>query len=223
MDAARASVVRLERRGNACRCWVRVYNHRGAGAALWPRPVLPPNQLEIVVMTSARVRALAVSGLVCGAAGLVQASGIGPDITVLYIGEGDFSRYEKYGPVNDIVAFAFATTSCNRGDVVAQWFTTGLNANRHPVIAQQAYRYDNGVMEQIGLAWLKHGFCAVNEPGCGTCQPTDCDTLGIGCADTYWALLNANGLAPRSPVNASNENRHGLRRPIDQISPRAPG
>ena len=38
--------------------------------------------------------------------------------------------------------------------------------------------------------------------GCGDCQSTPCSTLGIGCADTYWAGLNADAIAPRSAVNA---------------------
>jgi hypothetical protein len=56
------------------------------------------------------------------------------------------------------------------------------------------------------MSWLKHSFCAVSEPGCnspfGGCQSTSCSTLGIGCADTYWAGLNANADAPRSEINA---------------------
>ena len=123
-----------------------------------------------------------------------------PDITLLFIGEGGFSEYEKYGPSGGIAAFAFATTSCNRGTTAADWFDTGPNADKHPVISQTMYRHHNGVMEQVGLAWLKHGFCAVNEPGCGSCQNTSCDTLGVDCADTYWASLNADGrpcLRPR--------------------------
>ncbi len=126
-----------------------------------------------------------------------------PDITLLYIGEGSFSEYEDYGPSGGIVAFAFATTSCNRGTSPADWYDTGAQAADHPVISQHMYRHSNGRMEQIGLAWLKHGFCAVNEPGCASCQNTNCDTLGVGCADTYWASLNASGLGPRSEVNAA--------------------
>ena len=34
------------------------------------------------------------------------------------------------------------------------------------------------------------------------CQSTNCNTLGIGCADTYWAGLNSGGEGPRSDVNA---------------------
>ena len=58
------------------------------------------------------------------------------------------------------------------------------------------------VLNKSGAAWLKHSFCAVSEPGCGDCQATPCATLGIGCADTYWAGLNADATAPRSAINA---------------------
>ncbi|MCA9296155.1 MAG: hypothetical protein KC983_06545, partial [Phycisphaerales bacterium] len=96
------------------------------------------------------------------------------------------------------------TTSCNIGDEHLEWYSFN---NQHPVIAQNLYRLSgDGRFEQIGMSWLKHGFCAVSEPGClGTCDPqaTDCSELGIGCADTYWADLNASGLGPRSDINAS--------------------
>ena len=149
----------------------------------------------------------ALGALALAAGAFLSSSAIAvPDITLLYIGEGGFSEYETYGPVGGIVAFAFATTSCNRGNSAADWYDTGAQPWRHPVISQTMYRHSNGTMEQIGLAWLKHGFCAVNEPGCATCQNTDCNTLGVGCADTYWAGLNANGLAPRAPINAATGN-----------------
>ncbi|MCA9310863.1 MAG: hypothetical protein KDA21_06635 [Phycisphaerales bacterium] len=146
----------------------------------------------------------ALGALALAAGAFLSSSAIAvPDITLLYIGEGGFSEYETYGPVGGIVAFAFATTSCNRGNSAADWYDTGAQPWRHPVISQTMYRHSNGTMEQIGLAWLKHGFCAVNEPGCATCQSTNCDTLGVGCADTYWGSLNASGLGPRSEINAA--------------------
>ncbi|MCH8969353.1 MAG: hypothetical protein IIA66_09585, partial [Planctomycetes bacterium] len=51
------------------------------------------------------------------------------------------------------------------------------------------------------MSWLKHGFCAFNE-FCNQCQFTDCDTLGIGCADTYTAIRNGTtALGPRRDIN----------------------
>jgi hypothetical protein len=60
------------------------------------------------------------------------------------------------------------------------------------VIGQNMFRLKDGRFEHIGQSWLKHGFCAVNEDevGCMPCSDTPCSTLGIGCADTYWATLN---------------------------------
>jgi len=126
----------------------------------------------------------------------------GPDVITHYCG-GPSAGYgldmELYGQQNGINSFAFGTTSCNWGDMEADWYG---GTNRVPVIAQNAYRLKNGRFEQIGTSWLKHSFCAVSEPGCGNCQSTPCATLGIGCADTYWAGLNADAIAPRSEINA---------------------
>lgn len=122
----------------------------------------------------------------------------GPDVVAWYTAGNSFDM-DLYGQQNGIVSFAFGTTSCNFGDMVADWYG---GTNRVPVIAQTCYRIKEGRFEQIGTAWLKHSFCAVSEPGCGDCQSTPCATLGIGCADTYWAGLNANAIAPRSAINA---------------------
>ena len=127
----------------------------------------------------------------------------GPDVVTWYTGGyqggGSGLDMDMYGTEGGIRSFAFGTTSCNFGDVVADWYG---GTNRVPVIAQTCYRLKDGRFEQIATAWLKHSFCAVSEPGCGNCQATNCDTLGIGCADTYWAGLNADAIAPRSAINA---------------------
>lgn len=127
----------------------------------------------------------------------------GPDIIVGEI--AILNSINRYGPSNGISAYSFATTSCNIGDMEAAWYATTPD---HPVIVQNLYRLKAGRLEQIGLAWLKHGFATLNEnyPGCGTCQDTNGETLGVGCSDTYDASLNgAQGLlGPRSLVNASS-------------------
>ncbi|MCH8253021.1 MAG: hypothetical protein IID36_11265 [Planctomycetes bacterium] len=127
---------------------------------------------------------------------------IGPDVVVHKVAGGNDTHY--YGTVGGIAAYSVATTSCNVGDLAADWFTGG--SNLHPVIAQNMYRLKDGKFEQIGMSWLKHGFCAVNESGCGSCQHTPCSTLGVGCADTYWATLNGSFQysGPRSEVNAAS-------------------
>ncbi|MFT4592865.1 MAG: hypothetical protein ACI9JK_000564 [Phycisphaerales bacterium] len=125
---------------------------------------------------------------------------VGPDVVSWCAGGwGNQADMTLYGQEDGVNGFAFGTTSCNFGDMVADWYS---GTNRVPVIAQTCYRVKDGRFEQIGTAWLKHSFCAVSEPGCGNCQATNCDTLGIGCADTYWAGLNANAVAPRSAINA---------------------
>ncbi len=131
-----------------------------------------------------------------------------PDVAVSRIGllsSGSADDFFYYGVFNNIHAFSIASTSCNVGSATAQWISghSGGSAGKHPVIAQNIYRLLNGRFEQIGQSWLKHSFCAVSEFTCGACQPTSCPTLGIGCADTYWATLNGNqnGLGPRSQIN----------------------
>jgi hypothetical protein len=145
-----------------------------------------------------------LAGLLCANSAMAFA---GADVTVRFVGEfagGGGSDIEAYGASGGIYAFSVATTSCNIGDEHLEWFSFN---NQHPVIAQNLYRLSSdGRFEQIGMSWLKHGFCAVSEPGClASCNPasTDCSELGIGCADTYWADLNASGLGPRSDINAS--------------------
>jgi hypothetical protein len=135
-----------------------------------------------------------------GAAQLVLT---GPDVIVSRVGLSAFgtSDYWYWGQNDDIVTFSGSTTSCNIGDAAAEWI--GSPDPRHPIITQNLYRYLDGRFEQVGIAWAKHGFCAVNEPSCGTCEETDCESLGVGCADTYFGFMNgdANRLGPRAQVN----------------------
>ena len=138
------------------------------------------------------------------------------DVTVSRLGLNssgngdDFAYYGSHLPNGEpeamrIRAFSAASTSCNIGGTPAQWFQghSGGNAGKHPVIAQNAYRLLDGRFEQIGQSWLKHSFCAVSEPTCGSCSNTGCSTLGVGCADTYWATLNGDHfyMGPRHEIN----------------------
>jgi len=113
----------------------------------------------------------------------------------------DLQELGNFGEENGIYAYSVGTTSCNIGDIELLWHD---NDRFHPVIGQEMYRYDDGVLEQIGISWLKHGFCALSLTDCGPCQATDCDTLGIDCSDPYSAGLNGqqSNLGPRSQVNA---------------------
>ncbi|MHC4909947.1 MAG: hypothetical protein ACYTF9_09535 [Planctomycetota bacterium] len=144
------------------------------------------------------------------------AGGGEPDVTVSRLGlnsSGSGDDFHYYGSYKAaawpesmrIRAFSAASTSCNIGSATAQWISghSGGSAGKHPVIAQNVYRLLDGKFEQIGQSWLKHSFCAVSEPTCGDCQSTSCGTLGIGCADTYWATLNGDqgDLGPRHEIN----------------------
>lgn len=127
----------------------------------------------------------------------------GPDVVVSRLGYdgGNANDFIYYGQSGGIAAYSFATTSCNIGNQQVIWQSSGT---AHPVIGQNIFRLKNGRFEQLGQSWLKHGFCAVNETTCGSCQGTPCSTLGIGCADTYWGTLNdGSGGGPKWPINAA--------------------
>ena len=138
---------------------------------------------------------------------------VGPDVIVSTIG----STFGEYGAVGDIGAYAVTTVSCNVGDQEAIWIDAGTQPNRHPVIGTQLYRFKtvNGAtrFEQIGMSWLKHGFCAADAPSCVSINPNgisnpayiangSCDWLGLFATDTYSDGLNASqpGCGPRSEI-----------------------
>ncbi len=87
----------------------------------------------------------------------------GPDIVVARL-----PSLNSYGSDGGRSALAVVTTSCNLGDVPANWFSF---TNEHPVIAQNMYRLKNNRFEQIGMSWVKHGFAALQNTisECGTC------------------------------------------------------
>jgi len=132
---------------------------------------------------------------------------VGTDVIV-----GAINGVSNYGTntVNGVAlyGYAFGTTSCNIGTAVLRWSQA---SSFHPVIPQNAYRIKNGRIEQIGISWMKYGFCALQESLCATCQSggvgcgSSQSTLGIGCSDPYGSSLNGSqsGLGPRSHVNAS--------------------
>jgi hypothetical protein len=126
-------------------------------------------------------------------------SNAGPDVIV-----GDITGVARYGPVGGETAFSIGTVSCNVGTAPLAWIS---NTNQHPVITQNLYRVKNGRIEMLGMAWLKHGFTALQQSLCGTCTPSGSGSwLGVGCSDPYGASLNGSqsGLGPRSQVNASS-------------------
>ncbi len=169
-------------------------------------------------------RWIALVGMAAASATVACAQVIGPDVVVSTIGP----TFSKYGTQNLgtaanprlVSGYAVTTVSCNIGDAVAIWIdstsTSNPDRNKHPVIGTQMYRLMNGRFEQIGMSWLKHGFCAADAPNCvnlarpGTVNPTyqphsSCDWLGLYATDTYSAGLNGSQTTagPRSEVNAS--------------------
>lgn len=123
--------------------------------------------------------------------------GPGADLIV-----GDIPNVSNYGTANGILGIAIGTTSCNVGSVEISWIS---NTNKHPVIGENLFRLKNGRFEQIGQAWLKHGFAALaeNACGCGCIDPHDQRRLGVGCSDPYSSGTNGSqgGLGPKSEVN----------------------
>ncbi len=132
-----------------------------------------------------------------GNGGTVCDRPIGPDIIV-----GDLYDVANYNTVGNIDAFTMGTFSCNVGDANAIWID---DSNQHPVISQNLFRLKNGRFEQVGQAWLKHGFLALTQNVCGCgCNGQGGSVLGVGCADPYSAGLNGSqgGMGPKWQVNA---------------------
>ena len=62
--------------------------------------------------------------------------------------------------------------------------------NQAPAIATNMYRVHDGRIDQLGYSWLKDGFWRGQREQLRHLPTTSCNTLGIGCADTYSAGLN---------------------------------
>jgi len=104
---------------------------------------------------------------------------------------------------NGVNGLSMSTTSCNPGDVEALW--QAPMDEDHPVIAMQFYRETDGLLQQIGTSWVKHGFYALSSNECGYgCSGTDGTRLGVGCSDTYGTGNNGDRywLGPRDEINA---------------------
>jgi len=142
----------------------------------------------------------------------------------------------SWGLDDGFYAFSIATTSANQGDEILSWFANP--SNLHPVIGQNLYQLRDGLFRQVGQSWLKHGFCALQQFGCGNCQPAGggCPPLlGPGCSDPYSSGLNGTQfrLGPKHEVNpttgafpgdhstptGSNNNRGRLLVPQDMAIP----
>ncbi len=131
----------------------------------------------------------------------------GPDVWVCTL-----PGIANYGQADGFYAYAVATTSANMGDVTLDWFPEP--SNQHPVIGQNLYQWYQGRFRQVGQSWLKHGFCALQNSGCGSCMPAGggCPPLlGPGCADPYSSGLNGTQgrLGPKHEVNPTTGNFPG--------------
>ena len=112
--------------------------------------------MKYQIIGAASIAAVALVGIANTSAGTNTGGGhdpIGPDVVCWFTGGGGALDMNLYGSQDGINSFAFGTTSCNFGDMVADWYS---GTNRVPVIAQTCYRLKDGRFEQIATAWLKH-------------------------------------------------------------------
>ncbi len=125
---------------------------------------------------------------------------IGPDVIVGAINSVWHWGAIEVAPGEFMSGYSIGTTSCNIGDFRADW-VGGLN--RHPVIAQNIYRLQNGAIEQIGQSWVKHAFATIDDGICGVCDGQLGQVLGVGCSDPYNFLVNGQQtrLGPKFEVN----------------------
>ncbi len=150
----------------------------------------------ILTLGAAAIGALAIPAQAAAAQGCSNPVS-GPDVIV-----GSIPNASTFGTVGNMSAYSLGTTSCNVGDQELLWIAGN---NQHPVIGQNIYRMENGRFEQVGLGWLKHGFTALQQNLCCSCNSSGTGTrLGVGCSDPYGSGLNGSqsGLGPRSQVNA---------------------
>ncbi len=126
-------------------------------------------------------------------------SGKSPDVIV-----GDLVGTTRWGASGGITAFSVGTTSCNLGSCWLNWIS---GTAEHPVIGQNMFRLKDGRFEQIGQAWLKHGFTALTGSVCATCvPPPNGSHLGVNCSDPYSNSLNGDQtrLGPKENVDPSS-------------------
>jgi hypothetical protein len=132
----------------------------------------------------------------------VTANADGPEVVVGKIFNPMIPQHN--GIVGQIIA---GTTSCNTGTTVIDWYR--LPSTKHPIITLNLYRLASGRFEQIGQAWVKHAFEALQEDACHLgCKPvTDGRNLGtglgVGCSDPYGQNIFTDGnLGKRSEISA---------------------
>ncbi|MEE8459443.1 MAG: hypothetical protein V3S08_06200 [Phycisphaerales bacterium] len=168
-------------------------------ARAWPGDLAVPEAMSLPAPA-------ALYGAGTGPCGGTAPTAAGKDLVVCRIGGVTGTDFREYTTSGGVSGYSIGTTSCNNGDSLLFWIDTGADADQHPVIAQNLFRLLSGRFEQIGMSWLKHGFCAADSSTCVSCIPDgSCDTLQIGCSDVYGSSINGNSvfLGPRSEVNPS--------------------
>ena len=134
------------------------------------------------------IKPLLLAAAALATASIASAQG---DMTVFRMGYSgsNGNAMSNYGVANGIAAYSIASQSCNIGNQPLIW--TSGDGTTHPVISQNIFRLKGRRFEQIGQSWLKHGFCALCEGGCGNGAGGGCaPQLRVGCADTYSSGLN---------------------------------
>ena len=150
---------------------------------------------------------------IAASSGVAAAQG---DVTTFRIGYdgSNPNDFKYYGQSSGIAAYSFATQSCNIGNQNIPW--TSGSGTQHPVMSQNMFRLEGRRFEQLGQSWLKHGFCALCEGGCGNGSGSGCaSVLYPGCADTYWDTLNdGQGGGPKYRIDpASGNHQHSAPSP----------
>ncbi len=135
---------------------------------------------------------------------------------------GDLFSLQQFGSSGTQVGLAMGTDACNGGDVELNFFL--MPNTDHPIMAQNLYRMSGGGtnderFEQVGQAWLTHGFFALQNNACSlgcTPSPGGGTHLGAGCSNADSPGINAgpSNLGSRAWVNPftgvfpSNTNSH---------------
>ena len=123
----------------------------------------------------------------------------GPDII-----PGSITSVTNYGELGGTRAVAAGLAMCNIGDAN---LTINAITNQHAVITQNLYRVESDGVTQIGMSWVTHTFCALQQSLCGTCTPAQvtCTELGVGCSDVMGGGLagSQSNLSSRTDVDAS--------------------
>lgn len=143
---------------------------------------------------SARPLGLSIMAVMLGAA---ASSAIGEsDLVIAEIG-----AISGWGSTGGIGAYSAGVTHCNLGGNELTWTT---EPGAHPVTGLNLLRLRDGRLEMIGMSWMAHVVCPLQQGVCGTCAPAAaCSALGAGCSTVSAAGVYGQQalLGPRSQVN----------------------